>query len=576
MKRQKVVAAIDFGTHGTGYAWCVIDDTNKDIRSRKIYWRNQWPSQPVAYPKNLTALLLDQDQNVLSWGYDAKRRWTSIRKKSERDEIFYAQSFKMELTGEENNPASAIVGSANNTHVLITKYLELIYVAALEEITKSGYVEDEIRWCLTIPAIWNDYQKQVMRELAIRAGLPSDDKRLLLALEPEVAAYYARVSGVRTVGMSGKRANLMSPGSRFVVVDCGGGTVDITAYRTDANNNLVEVGNDWGGKYGSEYVNKEFVMRVLQSRFGSYDVLQVIKEECPIDLLKVVDAWENEKLHVTAEQKDDIYLPLPAAIDRLISDEVRTRIAEIQDGVSDAIVVTAEEARAAFDGVIPNILELVDKALEEMRLQRRNSRGEEILLLVGGFGASPYLQERLRAHVEGRGQVVVPGDPKVAVLLGAVHYAYSPQTTARKTKLTYGCSTSMTFREGIDPASRRFLPPDGVPRCRGRFSVFVRARDLVPVDKEIRHNYFPVYPDQSSLRIDVYSTPALRPIYVEDEGSRHIGSLSIDLSRVMHLAQNERGVAVFMRFGATQIRVRAQVINTGEAIEADLNFDPTY
>ncbi|MEV4383546.1 hypothetical protein [Streptosporangium sp. NPDC049644] len=575
-KRIKVVAAIDFGTHGTGYAWSVISAANDDMRGRQVFWNNQWPGQPVAYPKNLTALLLDEEGEVVAWGFEAKRKWTGIRDKIERDKTLFARAFKMELAGEESNPAVDVKSRNINAHVLIEKYLKLIYEEALKNITASGYVEEEIRWCLTVPAIWSDYQKQVMRELAVAAGLPGDRKRLLLAIEPEVAAYYVRVSGVRTIGMSGKRASLMTPRSRFIVVDCGGGTVDITAYKSDAQNNLQEIGNDWGGKYGSEYVNMDFVMRILQNRFGSYDALQRIQEECPTELLRIVDAWESEKIHLTSDREEDIFLPLPAAIDRQLTDDVRDRIATIQDGVSDTIVVTAEEARSAFDSVIPNILKLVDKALHEMRVQRRNTQGEEIVLLVGGFGASAYLQQRLQAHIKGRAQLAVPGDPKVAVLLGAVHYAYSPQTTARKTKLTYGCEVNGVFREGIDPQSRRITLPNGAARCAGRFDVLVKARELVPIDREVVTSYTPTYPHQTALSIEVYSSPNQNPVYVEDSGNKRLGSLYIDLKQVMHLAQDKRSVKVYMRFGETEIHVRAQIAHTGESVEADLQFDPTY
>ena len=40
MIKQKVVAAIDFGTYGSGYAWAAISEQNKDPGSRQIKVRN--------------------------------------------------------------------------------------------------------------------------------------------------------------------------------------------------------------------------------------------------------------------------------------------------------------------------------------------------------------------------------------------------------------------------------------------------------------------------------------------------------------------------------------------------------
>ena len=456
MKKHRVVAAIDFGTHATGFAWAVVDARNNDARRREIYFHTQWPAQPIAQAKNLTALLLDANGDVIEWGYAARRRWSGSGAASLQQGTQYISSFKMKLAKDDALPVpSSAMGGGIDARQLISHYLKRIYDLAIKKIVGSGYVEEDIRWCLTVPAIWTDYQKQLMREAAVTAGFPGDDDRLIFALEPEAAAHYARLAGVRTVGMSGKRANLMSPGSRFMIADCGGGTVDITAYRTDNNNSgLIEIGNDCGGGFGSEFVNRSFVENILQSRLGSFDTLELISSQNPAAILEVVDSWEREKVHVTADQVEDIYLPLPAAIDRLLSEEIRSRLAEMQHGIADAIVVTAAEAREAFETVIPNILQLIDKQLEDMRAQRRGAAGREIILLVGGFGSSPYLQSRVEAHVKGRADVLVPGDPRIAVLSGAVHFAYDPQTRARRAKFTYGCDTARAFREGIDPESR--------------------------------------------------------------------------------------------------------------------------
>jgi hypothetical protein len=47
----RVAAAIDFGTHGTGYAWVPMDTQNDDPVHREIRFRDGWPYQPVKGPK---------------------------------------------------------------------------------------------------------------------------------------------------------------------------------------------------------------------------------------------------------------------------------------------------------------------------------------------------------------------------------------------------------------------------------------------------------------------------------------------------------------------------------------------
>ncbi|MEJ8641822.1 hypothetical protein WKI68_10805 [Streptomyces sp. MS1.HAVA.3] len=171
--------------------------------------------------------------------------------------------------------------------------------------------------------------------------------------------------------------------------------------------------------------------------------------EAPSALLEVLSSWEKAKVNVDTTSQDDIYLQLPAAIDRLLGKEERIALGEQQDGITDHIIVTAGEARDVFESVVPGILDLLDKQLMEMKVQRRNAPGRELVILVGGFASSPYLQERLQEHLDGRADVLVPPDPQVAVLLGAVHYTYDPQTKSRRTKFTYGCDVATDFRRGL-------------------------------------------------------------------------------------------------------------------------------
>lgn len=114
-----------------------------------------------------------------------------------------------------------------------------------------------IAWVLTVPAIWDDEAKRFMREAAMRAGMITkiDSARLLLALEPEgavVASLFEAAPAVRA---------LFVPGTRILVADCGGGTVDITVseLRSTQPLQLVELLPASGGAWGACYADTEFL-----------------------------------------------------------------------------------------------------------------------------------------------------------------------------------------------------------------------------------------------------------------------------------------------------------------------------
>ncbi|WP_147437482.1 Hsp70 family protein [Micromonospora musae] len=575
MLKPKVVAAVDFGTHATGYAWSVISPKNEDAKQRHIIYNTRWLSQPVPYPKNLTALLVDENRDPISWGYDARKQFQTRRS----DSLRFIRGFKMGLLkprSEEALPAgeaSSTEGLPLSTGELITAYLRYVYALAVDEISRSGYKEEEIRWCVTVPAIWDDYQKQAMRESAVAAGFPGDSTRLIFAIEPEAAAHYARIAGLRTLSATaGKRASLLSPGSRFMVVDCGGGTVDITAYRANSQSKLIEIGNDHGGPLGSEYVNRYFVDQVLSRKFGSYDTLASIIEAAPRAFLDMLDVWERTKV-ASGQELDEIFIPLPLAVDRLLSDTVRDRLAEEQSGITDHLVITAEEAAQCFESVLPGILQLVDRQLADMPSTKYRLKSPEIIVLVGGFARSAYLQRRLTDHVGERAELLVPGDPELAVLVGAAHFAYSPQTRARRTRFTYGCETSRPFRDGIDPLNS-LRTVDGERHCVEHFDAFVKSSDIVEVGHSVTRKYVPLYDESTDVEMVIYRTRSRSPRYSTDPGSQRVGSVSVDLTSVMHLPRSERSVVVTMHFGDTELRVSAALSQTGKTVDATLQFDP--
>jgi molecular chaperone DnaK (HSP70) len=627
MPTPKVVVGIDFGTHGSGISWCTYGGRNDDPTQRRINFFNTWVGQPVATVKNLSALLVDAQGEVLAWGYEARRR--ALVTVHGAEEPRYFNAFKMGLmeqavaeragrdgetsviedhlddddddlededdeevtpesvadsTGEEegaeeDGASDLVVLSGTrrqNAESLIAAYLRKLHETALAQVTASGYDRDDIRWCLTVPAIWTDEQKQVMRDIAGTAGFPMEDGRLILALEPEAAAHYALVSGVKVAGGASDGASLMEPGSRFVVVDCGGGTVDLTAYETDDEGRMVEIGLPLGGPHGAEEINRAFRDEHLLDRFGKLEILQDLAADHPEALLDLTEAFERAKLHFGPDETDPIYLTLPTAIDRRIGATVRKRLARKQNGVTDAIVVTADEARRLFDTVLPDILDLIDEQLKEVENTATATSRAPVVLLVGGFSASPLLQHAVKEHLLGRANVLVPPDPGAAVLYGAAHYAYEPHTRARRSRLTYGTSYCPHFEEGVDPEEYRFTLSTGEVHCKGRFSKLVTRGDLVNTDAEAHEFYVPLEGTTRKLSFSLFSSTEPDPRYVTDPGCQYLGRITVDLKKVMAFALRDRGVTLYMRFGETEIKARAVVRESGEEAATSLRFQTNY
>ncbi|MFE5495040.1 hypothetical protein ACFQ7Z_34480 [Streptomyces virginiae] len=51
--KYRVVAAIDFGTHGSGFAWAVLPAGAQGPDQRQIDYPDQWDDAPLTYPAPL-------------------------------------------------------------------------------------------------------------------------------------------------------------------------------------------------------------------------------------------------------------------------------------------------------------------------------------------------------------------------------------------------------------------------------------------------------------------------------------------------------------------------------------------
>ncbi len=300
----RVVIGIDFGTSRSGYAYAFTDD-------KRIVGRTEWPGQPVPYIKTLTQILYSPEQKVEAWGYEARRKLAELRRNKEANNYNLFQNFKMQLREGKDRTQNGPVITTNNGQKfvvldLIADYLKRLKKFALKEIkdATAGYLKDsEILWCLTIPAIWTDADKQLMRHAAQKAGLigldSADAERLLLVLEPEAAA----------ISCQEKDKSHLEPGTRFMVVDCGGGTVDITVHEVVEGRGIKEVAEGTGGAYGSTYVDRSF-REYLETKLTA-EAIGSFHDEEPIDYLEMMADWERIKCDFDPQKSGNvIYFPI--------------------------------------------------------------------------------------------------------------------------------------------------------------------------------------------------------------------------------------------------------------------------
>lgn len=597
----KVVVAIDFGTHGSGFAWATVSNLQNMANNRYIAYQDfvhQGGNSP--YPKDLTAVLVNQHGTAVEFGFEARKRWRSELGRGNPNGLGYATRFKMALRADAPRVdvprfLGSLTGADRRTvRGLIAACLGKLYKTALKEIGATsyrgiGFTEDDIRWCITVPAIWKDSEKQAMRDAAAQAGMPSDEERLLLVSEPEAAAVYCALTPGTLLGPTrpAGRLDVETTGSRFMVVDCGGGTVDITSYqiRTEGvgANRLAEIGIPDGGPLGSAYINQHFVEQVLADRFGD-EQLKALTVSHPREIALLEDRWEEWKVGLHSETAPDgtpvlttpCDVEVPGRLWEALAKHTRERLTELAMDDPYHLVLTPEEVTALHESVVGPVLDTIERQ-RRLVLGGGPVTGLDQILVVGGFARSTYLRDRIAHRFGGEVKVLIPQDPAVAVLGGAVHFAYDPSVIwGRRSKYTYGFGCSMPFRDGVDPIAKRFVDDEGEVRCDRRFCVMVRRGDQIPVDKLVEHDVGVSKRSLRTLEIPMYATFSDDPQYTDEEGCEFLGTVSVDVSGSMNLPSSERRVDVCYAFGGSEIAVKVRDRVSGAHRKAKITFTELY
>ena len=264
---EKVIVGIDFGTSGIGYAYSF--NNNKD----QIFL-SDFEGQS-ADKKVPSEIILDTNmKEVLAFGAECKNYILGHEKNSYE----FFKDIKMNLY-KKIYCIKSTNGKECDIEYIITQILKQVSQNALSQIKRindNSIEKEDIKWVVSIPAIWEEKSKQIMINASKDAGLINEktDLSLFLALEPEAAGIYYYTSSSNSLD------NEYIKGQKpYIICDIGAGTVDICTHKViydkDNNSELIEEYPPIGGDYGGNYINEEFIKRFIIEIFGEENVKQL-------------------------------------------------------------------------------------------------------------------------------------------------------------------------------------------------------------------------------------------------------------------------------------------------------------
>ena len=578
---MEVVVGIDFGSSGSGFAYA-YKDNEQEIIYGSIYGSN------VNY-KVPTEIILNDNNKTLKFGAECKQ-WL-INEGSQKEKGHYFKEIKMHLYEKKTSIVAKNSGKVLPLKLVIQRVLEKLKELAFKEIKKNrpNITLSNIKWVVTVPAIWKEFEKNIMMEASINAGLvnENEDKSLFFALEPEAASCYC--SKNKSIDQ-----NLLKQGECYIICDLGGGTGDIVAHLIGENYSLKEIYPASGGDYGSDIINKRLFEDIIYKIFGCKDFnsfyekytqlhkneendefydwyelerkIKDLKEGANIENVK-----KNEKYPIICSIFKDIFNE-----DININELINNYNSKCNDDELELNVKSINKWTISFPyKIIYNYIKNQAKSICEIILKILKSSDESInsIILVGGYCSNEIMVSEIKKNLKDKiSHFLQPSKPCLSIMEGAVIFGLNPnQIVQRKAKYTIGTNECKEWNEELHSikGKKYYIKEQDSWKCNNCFSSFITINQNLTVGQEIVKNYVMFSPRYCTIKF--YKTHNPNPILVDEEGVEEIGECRLDAGK--EYPQGERSFSITMRIGGTFIDVKAKHKISGNYIKAKLNFN---
>ncbi|XP_076071643.1 heat shock 70 kDa protein 12A-like [Mytilus galloprovincialis] len=225
-ENYKWSVAIDFGTCMSGFAYSTSEEFNNSplLIFHKQCWNEESTNRNTM--KTATCLLLNSNKELVAFGFDAQAKFAGLQLEDKHTQYYYFHNFKMAVYNQQKSLKGLQIIDIQDKRVAVRDVFVESIKAIKQEVLKTLALqyndvnEKNIRWVLTVPAIWPDDAKLFMRECAQEAKLPWE--QLLIALEPEAASIYCQFLAINKERNLSDGFQITDIGTKYMILDVGG------------------------------------------------------------------------------------------------------------------------------------------------------------------------------------------------------------------------------------------------------------------------------------------------------------------------------------------------------------------
>ena len=366
-----------------------------------------------------------------------------------------------------------------------------------------------------------------------------------------------------------------------MVVDIGGGTVDITVH--DKSNGKINVilpptGNMWGGTTINEALSMLLGDIVEDKGFDSFIKSNPVSANATLNKLFYEEFEEQKRIFGDAiAGMQEIAITIPYNMKEFYGNnklhEAKKLKIHYDPGDASLSITYNLVQEKIFKKTIDRIIECVRSAFDQLTIK------VDTVYLVGGFGGCKFVSQKIEAIIGQYGDIpiVCPEQPELAVVIGAVMWRKDPTIIqSRVADATYGIRVCPVFNPAIHDEHYRYLDKeDGKQRCDNVFEVFVLKGEVIK-DEVYKATLIPYSQEATQVCIAIYSTTDDGVQYTRDKNGEltvhKIGELVLDTPNPDNIPNYKRKYDIFMDFSGTEIQARAQYCITREEVKTVCDF----
>ena len=534
IKLPTLVIGLDFGTCGTGFGFRFTSSTSSDIK--KNY---DWPKKKQKYAKAKSAILYQNDQ-IVSIADVAFDDFTSSVSTSDLKYFDLIKldlmriSNKKSLTDEEKDERDEIIERISD---YLSKMKEIIieHISAIDTIS-----EKDMKWVVSIPSQCSEqYAENLKSALVLAEIIPpnASEQKCLIVKESEAAGVSCFVLGSYEI----------QNGKKYMIVDAGGGTVDITTHIVDKKR-LKEISTTAGKSIGSSTLDRYFE-KYISDAIGFNEWIS-LKETFVQEYNDLMSDWEKAKVEVEdsfSKKKLNIW---PELQDLLIASSKDISIEKRRF----RLILEAETMEAIFSPVIKAILDYIEESLKKMKKKTKL----DYMFVVGGLSQNRILRKAIKDKFGSSTTIYFPNESGSAVIDGCVLLGIDPSIIkSRKSAFSYGIDTQRECVYGEDKEEYIYYSKEvGEFLCKNAFEKFVEINEDVEHDY-VKEKSFDIDPNSTETRITIYKSINPNAKYVTDDGVGEVFTIVFDPA-------SAKNIVIKMSFGKSVI---STLVTTSEGVE---------